>query len=448
MDIAVVGSGISGLGAAWALARRHRVTVFEAAARAGGHANTVEVPGRETPQPVDTGFIVYNTRTYPNLVRLFDALGVSTDPSSMSLAVSLDGGRREYAGHLGGFFAQPGNLARPDHWRMLGDIVRFYREAPALLSDPDGDGEPLGAYLDRRGYSRAFVEDHLLPMAAAIWSAPTQSVRAFPAASFVAFLANHGLLQFRNRPQWRTVRGGSAAYVQRILAGLGERVRLNTPVHAIRRTPAGAWVDSTAARGERFDRVVFATHADQALSLLGDDASAEECRVLGGFRYTANTAVLHTDPSPMPRRRRVWSSWNYTAGPVRDGARPVSVTYWMNSLQNLDRPDVFVSLNPLSAPDPSREHARFTYHHPILDDAAVAAQRRLPAIQGRNRTWFCGAHCGYGFHEDGLASGLAVAAALGSPAPWTGEVVEVSPAAANATPVTPRTPVATERAAA
>ncbi|SDF78896.1 hypothetical protein SAMN05216241_102359 [Limimonas halophila] len=448
MQIAVVGSGISGLGAAWALSRIHRVTLFEAQSRAGGHANTVDAPGPDGPRGVDTGFIVYNTRTYPNLMRLFDALGVATEPSTMSFAVSLDGRRREYAGHLGGLFAQPANLLRAGHWRMLADIVRFYREAPGLLDAPDGDAEPLGNYLDRKGYSRGFVEDHLLPMAAAIWSAPTAAIRAFPAASFVAFLANHGLLQFRDRPQWRTVTGGSRAYVDRILTELGDGVRLNTPVHAVRRTPSGVRIDSAAAQDEHFDQVVFATHADQALALLGADADGDEHEILGGFRYSRNTAIVHADPALMPRRRRVWSSWNYMATPMQGVEREVSVTYWMNSLQNLARPDIFVSLNPLTEPDPATVFARTTYHHPVLDGAAVAAQRRLPEIQGRNRTWLCGAHCGYGFHEDGLASGLAVARALGSPAPWADSVNEVSPAAANATPARDRIEAATERAAA
>lgn len=434
MDIAVIGSGISGLGAAWALSRTHRVTLFESAPTAGGHANTVDLPANSWGCAVDTGFIVHNTHTYPNLTALFAALGVQTEPSEMSFAVSLDAGRREYASRAGGLFAQPRNLARPGHWRMLADIVRFYRDARGLLAEPDGDGESLGRYLLRNRYSRAFVEDHLLPMAAAIWSAPTQTVRAFPAASFVRFLANHGLLQFRDRPQWRTVTGGSRTYVQRILDQLGERVRLETPVHAVRRTPAGAWVDSAAAQAERFDQIVLATHADQALAVLGADAEPAERELLGAVRYSRNTAVLHADARLMPARRRVWSSWNYMTGGHQGGERPVSVTYWMNRLQNLPGPDVFVSLNPLREPDPDLVHARFAYDHPVLDGAAFAAQQGLPDIQGRNRTWLCGAHWGYGFHEDGLASGLAVAAALGSPAPWHHHVTQVSPAAANAVP--------------
>ena len=434
MDIAVIGAGISGLGAAWALSARHRVTLFDAGRQPGGHAHTVLADTARGPRRVDTGFIVYNTRTYPHLVRLFDALGVQSVASRMSFSVSLNRGAREYAGSLPGLAAQPSNLARPRHWRMVRDLLRFYREVPAVLDDPAGDGETLGAYLTRHGYSAAFAEDHLLPMAAAIWSAPSAEVRAFPMASFVRFLVNHGLLNIRDRPRWYTVAGGSDTYVQAVLAGLPGTVRTRTPVHAVRRRPEGARVDSAFAENERFDQVVFATHADQALALLGADAGDAEREVLGRVRYARNRAVLHTDPTLMPRRRRVWSSWNYLANAAQRGDHNVAVTYWMNSLQRLRGPDVFVSLNPLPEPELARKHADLTYDHPILDGAALAAQRRLPDIQGANGTWFCGAWCGFGFHEDGLESGLAVASALGAAPPWPDDAPWVSPAAFACTP--------------
>lgn len=427
--IAVVGSGVSGLGAAWALSRRYDVTVFEAASRPGGHANTVEVdtPGRVL--PVDTGFIVYNERNYPHLVRLFDALGVATEPSTMSFAASMDGGRMEYAGSLAGLFAQPANALKPRYWRMIADILRFFRDAPNVLQDPDGDRETLGDYVARAGYGRGFMEDHILPMAAAIWSCPTVQVREFPARSFLRFFHNHGLLLLKDRPQWRTVSGGSREYVRRIAAQFGERLRLDTPVTGLRRDATGVWLATAGAPAQRFDGVVLATHADQALKILGDDADAAERSVLGSFRYAANEAVLHGDEALMPRRRKVWSSWNYIAGPGQSESRDVSVTYWMNRLQNIEGPDLFVSLNPLRAPDPSRVHARFTYDHPIFDGAAIRSQQRLPGIQGAHRTWYCGSYCGYGFHEDGLEAGFAVAEALGAPVPWAGEVAAASPAA-------------------
>ncbi len=435
-SIAVVGSGVAGLGAAWALSRFHDVTVFEAAATPGGHAHTVEVARDGGRTAVDTGFIVYNERNYPHLTRLFDALGVATEPSEMSFAASLNGGRLEYAGSPLGLFAQPGNLLRPGHWRMVTDTLRFFRQAPAILRDERHAETTLAEYVAATGYSPAFLDRHLLPMAAAIWSCPTDRIRDFPARSFVRFLHNHGLLLVRGRPRWRTVSGGSRRYVDRVVAAIGRaRVRLSTPIVALRRDAAG--VRLTTARGEtaRFDEVVLATHADQALKILGNEADAAERSVLGAFGYAANEAVLHGDPDLMPRRRRVWSSWNYLSEADQAGTRDVSVTYWMNRLQNLDGPPLFVSLNPLRAPRPETVQGTFRYDHPVFDAAAIAAQALLPEIQGVNRTWFCGSYCGYGFHEDGLEAGFAVAAALGAPVPWADSMSPASPAAAVATPV-------------
>jgi hypothetical protein len=426
-----VGSGIAGLGAAWALSRHHEVTLFEAEDRLGGHANTVEVTLNGQRIAVDTGFIVYNLRTYPHLIRLFEQLGVPTEASSMSFGVSLGDGRVEYAGSPRGLFAQKRNLLRPGHWSMIRDVLRFYRNAPKLLQLPPTAPEAaqtLGDYLQRHGYGRSFVYDHLLPMAAAIWSCPVERMLAFPIRSFVRFCDNHGLLLLRGRPQWRTVTGGSREYVKRVADGISGPIRLATPVRALTRDPAGVKV-TTDAGAERFDQVVVATHGDRALQLLGRDADARERAVLGAFGYEPNRAVLHGDPRLMPARRAVWSSWNYMGDGAHAPDAKVSVSYWMNSLQNLTGPDLFVSLNPLQEPDPARCFAEFTYDHPVFDTAALDAQACLPDIQGVRRTWFCGSYCGYGFHEDGLESGFAVAAALGAPAPWWNEVTPASPAA-------------------
>lgn len=429
MKIAIVGGGIAGLGAAWLLSRENEITVFEANDYPGGHSNTVEIEASGRRVPVDTGFIVYNELNYPNLTRLFEALGVPTEASNMSFAVSISDGDFEYEGSLPGLVAQPSNLARPRYMRMIRDVLRFYREAPELLeAGADGDMS-LGAYLRQRRYSDGFIRDHLLPMGAAIWSASLSDVLEFPAASFVRFLVNHGLLRLMGRPQWRTVSGGSREYVRRLVQPYADRLRLNTAIAAVRRGPDGVWLRDVHGRSERFDQLVLATHADQALALLGEDADSGERRILGEFRYTANRAVLHTDQRLMPRRRSLWASWNYLADDVVDEGRKVAVTYWMNRLQNLETaPPLFVTLNPLAEPDPAAVHREFVYDHPQFDARAVQAQRQIWEIQGARRTWFCGSYCGYGFHEDGLQAGFAVAEALGAPAPWAREITPASPA--------------------
>ncbi|MGZ8631257.1 MAG: NAD(P)/FAD-dependent oxidoreductase [Actinomycetota bacterium] len=422
MDIAVVGSGIAGLGAAWALARRHRVTLYEAGSYLGGHANTVEIEDRGHAVAVDTGFIVYNERNYPNLVRLFDTLGVRTEPSDMSFSVSVDRGAFEYRARASGLLAQPSNLARPTFRRMIREIVRFSREAKALVGADIR--ESTGEWLDRAGYSRSFRDDFLLPMVACIWSSRLEEMLSYPAATMAGFLDNHGLLDLGDRPQWRTVSGGSREYV-RLIADSLDDVRLDAPVTSVVRLPGRAVLREADGREVSFDHVVLATHADTSLGILGDDASTEEREVLGAFRYQENLAVLHRDPSHMPVRRRAWSSWNYLAATTEpDRERGVSLTYWMNRLQNLDteRP-VFVTLNPVE--QPSDTLAAFTYHHPQYDRAAVNGQEAIGFMQGTRRTWFCGSYCGYGFHEDGLRSGLGVAARLGAAAPWS--VPETTP---------------------
>lgn len=413
--VAVVGSGISGLSAAWLLSRRHRVTLYEKLGRIGGHANTVQVAGPEGNVAVDTGFIVYNPPNYPNLVALFDHLGVPTQESDMSFAVSLDDGGLEYSGSgLNGLFAQRRNIVRPSFWSLLRDLKRFYTTAAA---DAGRHADlSLGAYLDMKGYGRPFQEQHILPMAAAIWSAPAEEMRAYPLAAFVRFFENHELLSLGTRSPWRTVTGGSQAYVSRITAVLGQGVRRGAGITGIDRTAEGVRVRDSHGGLQTYDQVVLATHADEALALI--DPSPREQAVLGAFRYTRNRAVLHSDESFMPKRRAAWASWNYTGRTTRDEAN-VGVTYWMNSLQRLpDTLPLFVTLNPDR--EPARTHRSEDYMHPLFDARALAAQKDLWSLQGANRTWFCGAYFGAGFHEDGLQAGLAVAEALGGVRrPWT-----------------------------
>jgi predicted NAD/FAD-binding protein len=411
MDIAVVGSGIAGLSAAWLLSQRHRVTLYESAGRPGGHSNTVDIGG----VPVDTGFIVYNESTYPNLTALFAHLGVRTKASEMSFAVSLDGGDLEYAGTgLNGLFAQRTNLLRPRFWSMLRDLRRFYRNASAhagMISP----AITLGQFLDAGGYGEAFQQDHLLPMAAAIWSASAETLRDYPALHFIRFCENHGLLKFTGRPVWRTVEGGSREYVKKLTADVQERF-FGCTVRSIRRD-ADSVVIRTGDGSERiFDHAVLACHADQALFLL-DHPTASEHSLLSSFRYTKNRAVLHGDTRLMPKRRAVWASWNYLAN--RDHTDQPHVTYWMNRLQGLpDAPPLFLTLNPAAEPETILHEE--IYHHPAFDTDSMRAQQNLWELQGRRRTWFCGAYFGAGFHEDGLQSGLAVAEQLGGVRrPWT-----------------------------
>lgn len=415
MKVAVIGSGISGLGAAWLLRKRCDVTVYEAEARPGGHSNTVEVDGN----PVDTGFIVFNQRNYPHLTALLEALDVATEASDMSFAASIDAGRIEYAGdNLNTLFGQRGNLVSPSHWRMLTDILHFNRSAKAWLALPEREPLTLGEYLDRGRFGERFRHAYLLPMGAAIWSCPVGRMLDFPAESFLRFFDNHALLEVSGRPQWRTVSGGSREYVARLAAELGPRLQLACPVRRIASDELGATVVDARGEARHFDQVILATHSDQALRLLANP-DPRQAAMLRATAYQANRAILHSDPALMPRNPRVWASWNYLADGPRDSRGRVSVSYWMNRLQNLGgERQYFVTLNPLSEPDPALVHYECEYMHPVFTQAALDWQRQLPRLQGVGHVWFCGAWTGYGFHEDGLRSAVAVANALGVTAPW------------------------------
>jgi uncharacterized protein len=420
LKIAVIGAGISGMSAAWLLSQRHDVTIYEAEDRAGGHSHTVDAPDGEGEVPVDMGFIVYNEANYPNLVALFDHLGVTTQHSDMSFGVSLDGGAMEYGGNdLGALFAQRRNIVSPRFWSMLSDLVRFYRSASAHPANDDSSTS-LTDYLAAGRYGRAFCEYHLLPQAAAIWSSSVREIGDYPASAFIRFFQNHGLLKITDRPAWRTVKDGSRAYLKKLTAEYAHRTRLNCAVASIWREPDGVWVRDVHGQLEHFDDVVVACHADQALAVL-DDATPAERELLGVFRYSKNLAVLHTDDRLMPRRKAVWSAWNYLGTRDGEGAQTLCVTYWMNKLQALPTDQqLFVTLNPMVEVDPAKVVRSIEFDHPLFDGAAMRAQSKLWSLQGERRTWFAGAYFGSGFHEDGLQAGLAVAEALGGVRrPWT-----------------------------
>ena len=413
--IAVIGSGVSGLSAAWLLSKRHNVTLYEADNRPGGHANTVEVQG----VPVDTGFIVYNEPNYPNLTALFKHLDVPTADSDMSFGVSLDDGNFEYSSNnLNGLLAQRRNLFRPRFWAMVMDLMRFYKggagDAPELEERLTG----LTEYLDKRGFCRAFQEDHLLPQAAAIWSASMRDIGTFPAATLLRFFDNHGLMKkISDRPIWRTVAGGSRVYVNKVLQDFDGELLLGRGVRTVHRGLDGVRIEDITGHVRHFDSVVIASHADQALRML-DDPTADERLLLGAFSYSHNRTVLHDDRNLMPKRKAAWASWNHigTRGADRDGC----VTYWMNRLQPLgETPELFITLNPTR---PIRDDTIILdqdYAHPMFNGSAISAQRSLWSLQGQRNTWYCGAYFGSGFHEDGLQAGLAVAEALGGlRRPW------------------------------
>ena len=411
VKIAVVGSGIAGLGAAWLLSRAHEVVVFEADNRLGGHTHTHQVRQAGRDYAVDTGFIVFNRANYPLLSRLFDQLGVASQPTTMGFSVQDAHSGLEYnATRLGTMFCQKRNLLSPAFLRMVREILRFYREAPATL-DAEGEGPALGDYLDARGYSPMFARDHIIPMASALWSSPPRAILDFPVKYLLRFMDNHRMLQVDHRPEWRVVQGGSTSYVRAIAADWRASVRLSTPVRSLRRDVDGVLL-STRDGEERFDQVVLACHADDSLALLADPGE-DETAVLGAMAFQDNEAVLHTDARLLPTRRAAWAAWN--AYVPADAGAPCTVSYCMNILQSIDSPDPFVvTLNRSADIAPERVLARMRYRHPLYSHASVAAQAMGGRIQGHRRTWFAGAYWGFGFHEDGLRSGVDVARALGA----------------------------------
>ena len=411
MRLAVIGTGISGMLAARLLAGDHEVHVFEAGDYVGGHTNTVTVELGGERYLLDTGFMVFNDRTYPHFVRLLDLLKVPWRKSEMSFSVRCEQTGLEYqGGSLGGLFAQRRNLLRPSFYRMLRDILRFNREAPELL-DHEDEGITLDDYLRDRRYSQQFIEHYLVPMGASIWSTPPGQFCQFPARYTVGFFRNHGLLDLRGRPQWKTVAGGAARYVEALTLPFADRIRLNAPVERVARRPEHVEVTPRGGPPEVFDCVVMAAHADQSLAMLADP-SRQEREILAAFPYQANEIVLHTDASLMPRARRAWASWN--AYLPAEAGRPVTLTYNLNRLQGHESTEpILETLNPATPVAPARVLWRMTYHHPVYSLASVEAQRRYDEINGQRRTYYCGAYWGNGFHEDGVRSALAVGRCFG-----------------------------------
>lgn len=407
-SVAIIGGGISGLAAAYLLAPHHRVTLFEAAPRLGGHARTV-LAGKNGDQPVDTGFIVFNHATYPGLTEMFRALDVPTENSDMSFGASIDAGRVEYALHgLGALFAQRRNISRPGFYRMIGDILRFNARATEAAQD---DGLTVGELMREMRMGPWFQDYYLTPLCGAIWSTPPDRIRDFPARPLVQFMENHALLSARRQHQWKTVSGGSVEYVKRVeahLRGRGVAIRTATPVRSVVRSESEVFVTTGKAPADRFDQVIFACHSDQALRLL-ERPTPTEARALGAIAFQDNEVVLHRDASQMPRRRAVWSSWVYRSDGERHAQR-IGVSYWMNRLQNIPESDpLFVTLNPTQPIDDSLTYDRTVFQHPVFDHGALRAQTTLREIQGQNNTWFAGAYTRHGFHEDGFASAVHIA---------------------------------------
>ena len=428
MKIAIIGSGISGLTAAWLLHQSHEITVFEANDYVGGHTHTIDVNVDGEQLAIDTGFIVYNDWTYPNFIQMLERLGVGSLATEMSFSVRCERSRIEYNGsNLNGLFAQRSNLLKPRFHRMLQDILRFNREAVELLEN-DHDSLTVDEYVAQRGYSKQFSDLYLIPMGAAIWSCPPETFGKFPVRFIVEFYRNHGLLSIKNRPQWRVISGGSQRYVEKLIAPFEDRIRLNSPVEMIVREEAGVTIRATGSDDERFDHAIFACHSDQALRILGDTATMTERNVLNEFPYQKNSAVLHWDDSVLPQRRRAWASWNYHIdGSPPDGnkesaeasGQSATVTYNMNILQRLKAQRTYcVTLNRDAAIDPAKVIGKYEYHHPVYTTERRAAQQKHPDLINHNRTSFCGAYWGNGFHEDGVNSALAVCRQLGVEPPW------------------------------
>lgn len=416
--IAIIGAGMAGLSAAWLLSQRHTVRVYEKENWIGGHAHTVDVDTPSGQVAVDTGFIVYNEANYPNFTALLDHLNVANVETNMSFAASTGNGNFEYSSDLIGIVGQKRNIARPFFWKMLLDIARFYGHAGGMVDHPELNDLTLGDFLARHNYSGALVDHHILPMCAAIWSSSTREIRDFPMQAFVRFFSSHQLFTLGRRVNWRTVKGGSRSYVEALTRGFaGDVLKANGAKRIFRENGVIIVED---AKGERdvFTDLVLATHADISLGLLADPDPLET-RLLGAFRYSDNLAVLHDDPSLMPKRRHIWASWNYIGGRTEDDDRALCVSYWMNRLQDFDkRHPLILTLNPAHAPRPETIKGSYNYTHPLFDHGALSAQRELWRLQGRRNTWFCGSYFGYGFHEDALQSGLAVAENFGVRRPW------------------------------
>jgi predicted NAD/FAD-binding protein len=410
--IAVIGAGISGMSAAYFLARRHEVHLFEKDSRLGGHTHTIVVEGRNGPLPVDTGFIVHNDRTYPNLVRLFRELGVETRPSDMSFAVLCHKSGFEYSSRgLTGFFAQPKNLLRSSHYELLAEILRFNREAPKLLMETHPVAMTLGEYLDEHRYRPVFTDRYLYPMASAVWSTSLEHIRSFPATTLIRFFNNHGMLQITRQPKWKVLKGGSHRYIGPLTAPYRARIHLDSNIRSVRRGEQGVFLTFPDQPEMKFDEVVFACHGDQVLPLLESPTDTER-EIFGCFKTTRNEAWLHTDSSMLPARAQARASWNYHLS--MDDTGGATVTYHMNRLQRLEAAeDYCVTLNPKGQLDESKVLRKITYHHPLYDHAALRAQARWGEVSGHHRTHYCGAYWLYGFHEDGLASALRVARNLG-----------------------------------
>ncbi|MCG8486643.1 MAG: FAD-dependent oxidoreductase [Chromatiales bacterium] len=420
--IGIVGSGIAGLSAAWLLKNRYEVTLYEQNAYVGGHTHTIEVLEGRNRIPIDTGFIVYNEPNYPLLTELLKYLDIETQNTDMSFAVSINSGSLEYAGdNLKKLFAQRQNLVDLQFLSMIKEILRFNNQCQKFVHHDD-HSITLGEFLDLYGYNQQFRYDYLLPMAAAIWSCPTSTMLSFPFSSFAQFFRNHGLVELKNRPQWKTLVGGSWQYVKVMAGCLGNRIKTNQPVASVRRTANGVEIVTKAGHREAYDALIIASHADEAASLL-EQPNPLEAELLSKFRYQDNTVYLHTDTELMPKLRNVWSSWNYIADDQhKTKERSVSVSYWMNRLQRLKtEKDYFVSLNPLQLPCEDQLIEKMVYQHPVFDRSAIWAQQRLNEIQGKERIWYCGSYFGYGFHEDALSSSIQVAESLGVRVPWSKE---------------------------
>jgi len=422
--VAVVGSGISGISAAWFLSQQHDVTLFEKNEKIGGHTNTITLDIEGKKQPVDTGFIVFNTPNYPNLTAMLKNLDVKTQETEMSFSVTADGGRMEYSGNnLNTLFAQRRNLLSIAHWKMISEILRFNNQAKKDLGADLPLTLSLGDYLDQHGFSQRMRDYYLLPMAAAIWSCPLETMMLFPIGSFLQFFENHGLLNIEDRPQWESVVNGSEQYLKAILAKDAFKIKLASPVERVYKTDFGLAVRTQEGDEAVFDDVVFASHADETYRML-DESLKSDFHILDNFKYQENIAYLHSDLSLMPKRKLAWAAWNYLRD-TQSKESPVAVTYWMNLLQNIQvETPLLVTLNPSKPPTESLTHQRIVYEHPVFDAAAMSSQPKLTQLQGKHNIWFCGSYFGYGFHEDGLTSSVNLAKLWNIDLPWENQTTE------------------------